>query len=262
MSGVSDHALTDNQVWSAMQIDKTETNSWVASQYGYKEPEIREDGSVISHRGVILTNSFTDWDKEQGVHEIHIDLDDLVKPGEEIGKETFLEARVKSYWLPYGADGEPDPGHRLVKNHPDVAEVVTDILKNGAQSEQERDMAKLFNKSRHEYDEDLKRFLKTGDENKMTEDDRERSEAVQFSAAFYREAKAAGLDLHDQNTPEPWGAPWLWDSSGDWQPKEGESITDAAKRFFKENKDEIKDLLDEQHRFEAEEKEEKRGMRI
>ena len=163
MSVPSEHGLTDNQVWSALQIDKTENNSWVVSQYGYKKPEIREDGSVISHRGVILTNSFTEWDKEQGVHEIHIALDDLVQPGQQIGKDTFLAARVQSYWLPYGADGEPDPGQRRVKDHPEVAEVVADILKNGAQSEQERDMAKLFNKSRHEYDEDLKRFQKDTD---------------------------------------------------------------------------------------------------
>ena len=45
-----------------------------------------------------------------------------------------------------------------------------------------------------------------------------------------------------EESPFPWGAPWLWVSKG-WQPQAGESWCKAGARWYKQNAEEIREEL-------------------
>ena len=45
-----------------------------------------------------------------------------------------------------------------------------------------------------------------------------------------------------EESPFPWGAPWLWVGKG-WQPQAGESWCKAGARWYKQNAEEIREEL-------------------
>ena len=47
-----------------------------------------------------------------------------------------------------------------------------------------------------------------------------------------------------EESPLPWGAPWLWGGKG-WQPQAGESWYKAGARWYKQNAEEIRELIEE-----------------
>lgn len=52
-----------------------------------------------------------------------------------------------------------------------------------------------------------------------------------------------------EESPDPWGAPWLWVGKGwlwvgkGWQPQAGESWRKAGARWYKQNAEEIREEL-------------------
>lgn len=48
-----------------------------------------------------------------------------------------------------------------------------------------------------------------------------------------------------EESPCPWGAPWLWVRKGWWQPQAGESWCKAGARWYKQNAEEIRELVEE-----------------
>lgn len=73
----------------------------------------------------------------------------------------------------------------------------------------------------------------------------------EFAEAFYQTASAAGLDINDQDTPAPWGAPWIWNNSEEWLPEGNETATETAVRFFRQYQKQICGQLEKEKQIKA-----------
>lgn len=73
-------------------------------------------------------------------------------------------------------------------------------------------------------------------------------EKTRFINAFYDNAwEFTGYNDIVPDNPSPFGMPWLWETrtaeEAGYAPKEGETIEDAANRWYSEHRDDILDLI-------------------
>lgn len=66
----------------------------------------------------------------------------------------------------------------------------------------------------------------------------------QYYNTFYDCWEFSGYD--DQDADLPFGAPWDWCSDDDWKPQPGETVEEAAERWYRENRQGILTVFKEE----------------